>query len=332
MHMRLMSPFRLLSPAGARARLSIFIFHRVLPLPDPMQPGEPDAVRFEQIVRFVSRHFHVLPFGEAARKLSTGQLPPAAACITFDDGYADNLAVAAPILVRHGVPATFFVSTGFIDGGRMWNDTVIEALRGAPSGELDWSAYGAGRWQIDDTASRIAACRATLSHLKPLEPGLRLQITHDIGRAAGLPTRSDLMLTRDGVVQLRDLGMEVGAHTMNHPILRSVSDAVAADEIGGSRETLAHWLGTAPRVFAYPNGVPGRDYTGRDVRLVQKAGFEAAASTAKGVATMGCDLLQLPRFTPWDQQMGRFALRCAANLVQGTGAAVQTVPRVAEVS
>lgn len=329
--MRPISPFRLLSPAGPRARLSIFIFHRVLPVPDPMQPGEPDAARFEQIVRFVSRHFHVLPFGEAARKLRAGQLPPASACITFDDGYADNLAVAAPILVRHGVSATFFVSTGFIDGGRMWNDTVIEALRSAPRGELNWSDYGAGRWAIDDMDSRIEACRAVLSHLKPLEPGLRLQITNDIGRAAGLPARSDLMLTRDGVVQLRDLGMEVGAHTVNHPILRSVSDQRAADEIGGSRETLAQWLGVTPRVFAYPNGVPGRDYTGRDVSLVQKAGFEAAASTAKGVATVGCDLLQLPRFTPWDRQIGRFALRCAANLVQGTGAAVQTAPWAAKV-
>jgi len=323
--MPLISPFRMLSPAGARARLSIFIFHRVLPAPDPMQPGEPDAARFEQIVRFVARHFHVLPLGEAARKLRAGQLPAAAACITFDDGYADNLGVAAPILARHGVSATFFVSTGFIDGGRMWNDTVIEALRHMPRGDLDWSCYGVGRWRIDDMASRIAACRATLAHLKPMEPGQRLEFTTDIGRTAGLPAQSDLMLTRAGILQLRDMGMEIGAHTVNHPILRSVSDRVAADEIGGSRETLAQWLGEAPRVFAYPNGVPGRDYTGRDVRLVRQAGFDVAASTAKGVATAGSDMLQLPRFTPWDQQMGRFALRCAANIVQGVGPAVQSV-------
>lgn len=327
--MPLISPFRMLSPAGARARLAIFIFHRVLPVSDPMQPGEPDAARFEQIVRFVARHFHVLPLGEAARKLRAGQLPAAAACITFDDGYADNLGVAAPILARHGVPATFFVSTGFIDGGRMWNDTVTEALRRAPAGDLDWSLFGAGRWRVDDTASRIDACRATLAHLKPMEPSQRLQIATEIGHVAGLPTHSDLMLTRAGVVQLRDMGMEIGAHTVNHPILRSVSDRVAADEIGGSRETLAQWLGEAPRVFAYPNGVPGRDYTGRDVRLVRQAGFDVAASTAKGVATLNSHLLQLPRFTPWDRQMSRFALRCAANIVQGVGPAVQTVKEIA---
>jgi peptidoglycan/xylan/chitin deacetylase (PgdA/CDA1 family) len=327
--MPLKLPFRMLSPAGKRARLSIFIFHRVLPSPDPMQPGEPDAARFEQIVRFVARHFHVLPFGEAARKLRAGQLPPAAACITFDDGYADNLGVAAPILARHGIPATFFVSTGFMDGGRMWNDTVIEALRRVPAGELDWDLFGAGRWPINDVASRIDACRATLAHLKPMEPTQRLQITTEIGQAAGLPSQSDLMLTRAGVLQLRDMGMEIGAHTVNHPILRSVSDRVAADEIGGSRETLAQWLGEAPRVFAYPNGVPGRDYTGRDVRLVRQAGFDVAASTAKGVATVDSHMLQLPRFTPWDQQMGRFALRCAANILQGVGPAVQRVTETA---
>ena len=160
--MPLMSPFRMLSRAGARARLSIFIFHRVLPVPDPMQPGEPDAARFEQIVRFVARYFHVLPLGEAARQLRAGQLPPAAACITFDDGYADNLEVAAPILVRHGVRATFFVSTGFIGGGRMWNDTVIEALRHAPRGDLDWDARAAlapmgGRAQVADDLTQLLA-------------------------------------------------------------------------------------------------------------------------------------------------------------------------------
>ena len=70
-------------------------------------------------------------------RLQQGRLPPRALAITFDDGYADNRTVAAPLLERHGLPCTFFVATGFLDGGRMWNDTLIETVRRAPGQTLD---------------------------------------------------------------------------------------------------------------------------------------------------------------------------------------------------
>ena len=117
-----------LSPGGAQARLSILIFHRVLPGPDPLQPDVPEAQRFEQILRWVARWFQVLPLDEAVARLAARTLPARAVAITFDDGYADNATVALPVLKRVGFPATFFIATSFLDGGRMWNDTVIESV------------------------------------------------------------------------------------------------------------------------------------------------------------------------------------------------------------
>jgi peptidoglycan/xylan/chitin deacetylase (PgdA/CDA1 family) len=64
--------------------------------------------------------------------------------ITFDDGYADNVEVALPILLRYEIAADFFVSTGFLDGGRMWNDTVIEAFRATPLDRVDLGDFGLG--------------------------------------------------------------------------------------------------------------------------------------------------------------------------------------------
>ena len=317
------SPFRLISPAGAAGRLSTFIFHRVLPQPDPLLPDEPDVQQFERIVAFLGRHFTVLPLSQAAARLRDGRLPAAAACITFDDGYADNYTQAAPILQRHGLCATFFIATGYIDGGRMWNDTVIEALRTLPAGRVDWQAHGAGAWHIGGpsdsagAASRVRAYSAALKQLKHLDPPQRQHAAQAIGQSAGLPAHSSLMMTHQQVRGLHAMGMEIGGHTISHPILRRLDAAQARHEIGAGREQLAAWIGEAPQVFAYPNGVPGQDYDQRDVDLVRAVGFAAAVSTAKGVATRGCDRLQLPRFTPWDQPMPRFALRCAANLVQG---------------
>ena len=116
-------------PGGSRARLSILIFHRVHAARDELFPGEPTAEEFERLVRHLGTFFVALPLAEAIRSLAAGTLPARALCITFDDGYADNLTIAAPILARHSMPATVFVATGFLDEGCMWNDRVTRSFR-----------------------------------------------------------------------------------------------------------------------------------------------------------------------------------------------------------
>ena len=123
------SAFALASPGGTRARLSVLIFHRVSAAQDPLFPGEIFAEQFAALMSHVASRFRVLALRDAVQALAQGTLPARAMAITFDDGYADNLEIAAPILQRHRVPATVFVATGYLDGGCMWNDLVIQALR-----------------------------------------------------------------------------------------------------------------------------------------------------------------------------------------------------------
>lgn len=321
--MRRCNPFRWLAPAGASGRLSIFIFHRVLEHADALRPGEPDAKRFERIVRFITTHFQVLTLAEAAAALVAGRLPAAAACITFDDGYADNLTLAAPILRRYDANATVFVASAYTDGGRMWNDSVIDAVRAAPVGELDWRDFGLGCADVADDDSRSEFISRALPKLKYLALAERGAIAIEIAHRAGLPVRSGLMMSRDQLRAWRGFGFGIGGHTRHHPILARLSDADAATEIGADREQLAHWLGEAPQAFAYPNGVPGRDYGPRDVALVKRAGYTCAVSTARGAATRFNDVYQLPRYMPWDRQMWAFGLRCARTLVETGRAAAR---------
>jgi len=311
----LLSPFRWLAPQGRGGRLSTFIFHRVLPRPDPLLPDEPSSEHFNRIVGFLAANFTLMRATDALQALANGSLPPAAACITFDDGYADNATVAAPILQRHGVPATFFVSTGYIDGGRMWNDTVIEAVRAAPDGVVDWSDLQLPNATVNTTASRVAAYQQALRVLKHREPARRLAVTEEIARRAGLPVVSNLMMSRQQVCDLHDAGLEIGGHTVTHPILTRLDDAAAADEIGAGREQLAQWIGSWPKTFAYPNGVPGQDFGEREVGLVRAAGFSGAFTTSRGTAPVGVDPFRIPRFTPWDQQMFKFGARAALQLL-----------------
>jgi len=304
-----------LSPAGARARLSILIFHRVHAVQDSLYPDEPDARRFAETLGWAKGFLHVLPLPEAVARLRDGSLPPRAAAITFDDGYADNCLVALPILRRFGLHATFFVATAFMNGGRMWNDTVIEAVRAVATPEFDLRAAKLGCYRTGSLAEKRETIDAILSATKYLPQDERDDVVKAIQEAGGNPLPDDLMMTDEQVRFLRDAGMEVGAHTRKHPILAKCTPAQAQAEIADGRDDLAALLGTPPRLFAYPNGKPGTDYDATHVELVKRTGFDAAVSTSGGAARAGDDPYQLPRFTPWARKQLHFGLRITQNLL-----------------
>lgn len=305
----------LLSPGGERGRLSILIFHRVLPQPDPLFPGEPDADRFDQILTWVGRWFQVLPLDHAVAGLTSGNLPPRALAITFDDGYADNATVALPLLQRHKMTATFFVATGFLDGGRMWNDTLIEAVRTYSRSIIDLRDFGLGQYRAHTMAERRTAIYSLLAQVKYQESETRQRTVAAIAGALEGKLPGDLMMSTGQVIGLRDAGMQIGAHTRSHPILSTLSDEAARVEMDGSKRDLEHILGEAVTMFAYPNGKPGRDYLARHADMAREVGFAAAVSTAPGVSTGLTPTFQLPRFTPWDRQPTRFAGRMLLNLM-----------------
>jgi peptidoglycan/xylan/chitin deacetylase (PgdA/CDA1 family) len=121
------------------------------------------------------------------------------------------------------------------------------------------------------------------------------------------------MMTAEQIGQLSRAGMEIGAHTVTHTLLVKLDDVNARRELAESRAKLRAMTGQDVRVFAYPNGKPGTDFTERDVRLARELGFSGAVTTAWGVGTPGSDPLQVPRFTPWDRTPTRFLLRLLHN-------------------
>ena len=313
--------FERLSPGGARARLSVLIFHRVLPAADPLFPEEMDAPRFDTLCGWLRTWFNVLPLDEAVTRLTDGSLPARSLAITFDDGYRDNHDVALPILRQHGLTATFFVATGFLDGGRMWNDSLVEAIRrtdrasidvaGLPGGEL---LPASGRLALDSLESRQRAIHDLLPRVKYLAPDVRQGFVDSLVAALDARDGVELMMSTAQVRALRKAGMQVGAHTVSHPILARLDAAAATEELTASRATLEAMLDEPVTLFAYPNGKPGDDYSPGTVDLVRRAGFKAAVSTAWGAARRNDDTWQLPRFTPWDRSRLAFGARLASNL------------------
>lgn len=291
--------FDLMSPAGPMGRLSVLIFHRVLPEPDPLFPDEMHAQRFSEMCGWIKTWFNVLPLDQAVTHLKSGTLPSRAACITFDDGYADNLHVAVPILQQHGLTATFFIATGFLDGGRMWNDTIIETVRSREDLSI---------------ADRQAAIATHIKAIKYRSVEDRVSETEQLARSANAKLPTNLMMTSVEVKAMRKAGMQIGAHTVSHPILARLTDEQALQEIGDSKLFLEDLLGERIGLFAYPNGKPGEDYSPQTVEVVRSLGFDAAVSTQWGASRLGDDMLQIKRFTPWDKTQFRFGLRLLRNL------------------
>jgi peptidoglycan/xylan/chitin deacetylase (PgdA/CDA1 family) len=305
---------RLLSAHRPR-RLSILNFHRVLAEPDPVIPDVPDAPQFEALLYRVRDWFEPLPLSEALPRLWSDTLPPRAICVTFDDGYADNLTIAWPILRRLGIPATVFVASGFLDGGIMWNDRVIEAVRRCRGEYLDLTDLGLGVQPLGDLAQRTQALDALLAALKYRPSGEREALAREIG-ARHAPDLASPMLTRTQLKQLRSEGAEIGGHTVNHPILARVPDREARDEMGTDKEELEGLLGQRIGFFAYPNGRAGKDFAPIHAQMARALGYQAAVTTDPGVSTAATDRFRLRRFTPWEQTPLRFGLRLLLNMRQ----------------
>ncbi|MDD5036152.1 MAG: polysaccharide deacetylase family protein [Methylococcaceae bacterium] len=304
-----------LSPGGAGASLSILIYHRVLPEVDELFPTVATATSFDTQLDTLKKVFNVLPLGEAVARLKSSSLPPRAACITFDDGYEDNVRIALPILQHHGLQATFFIATAYLNGGHMFNDRVIHAVRHSKDKHIDLSQLGLGEYDIGTLEEKRTVIDAILKRVKYLSLGHRENVAEElVSLITDKPLPNDLMMTTEQLKALSEAGMEIGGHTARHPILAKLDEASAIREIREGKDYLEGIVGKPITLFAYPNGKPEADYLAKQVDIPRRLGFEAAVSTRWGVATRHSDLFQLPRFTPYSENPNRFAPMLLQNL------------------
>ena len=302
---------RLVGYARRAPAFPILTYHRVNDDGDPFFGATPTDV-FEQQIAYISRTYRVLTVEDLAERMRRGGLPRNAIAVTFDDGYRDNLTHAAPILARHGIPATIFLATGFIGTAEVpWYDRVAMAfkLTRHPAYAAPWG----DTLSLDTIAQRVGAAKQMLDHLKRLsDDELRRHLDRLLEALEVTDQRcfKNLMLTWDDVHALAGLGFAVGAHTVNHPILSRVNPQRAWTEILGSRTMIESALGAAPRAFAYPNGGPG-DYTETVKQLVREAGFSCAVTTRFGLNTPATSPWELRRGGPWEHDLATFALKLA---------------------
>ncbi len=301
------------SPEGKNGRLSILTYHSVLEKDDPLCPGSISVGDFDNLICFLSNNFNLIPLEQAVDLLVLEKLPSRAVVLTFDDGYANNYDVALPILQKHKVPATVFIATGFLDGGIMWNDSIIEVFRRYKSDSINLNEISLGEYSLTNSLERYIATQKVISLLKYVEPEKRLNKVRELVEFCKVNLPINLMMTSEQVVKMSASGIAIGGHTVNHPILSKINDDQAWSEITDGKNKLETLINGKVNLFAYPNGKPDVDYNLRHATMLSKAGFKAAVSTEWGCSNINTDCYQLPRFTPWNKDRLRFGLRLILN-------------------
>lgn len=266
----------MLRRAGAWHGLLVLNYHRI---------GEPgSSVLDRDLFSATADQFEcqVAHLAAACDVISLDEVPAALRAtrgrrvlITFDDGYRDNFDLAFPILRAAGLPAAFFLATGFLDGPRLsWWD------------ELAW--MDAGR-EATERYKRLAADEGE---------AFLDAAAHRSGRGRAGPREAEgVWMTWDMAREMRDAGMAFGGHTVHHPVLANLPAERQRREIVGSAQRLADELGATMRAFSYPVGSPDAfDETTK--RLVREAGCDIAFAFAGGRARPGvADPLAIPRMT-----------------------------------
>jgi peptidoglycan/xylan/chitin deacetylase (PgdA/CDA1 family) len=318
--------------AGRGQQLAVLAYHRVLPSIDAGFSGDEELVSalledFEWQVNFLARHCNVLTVAQLLSVLrGQAELPPRAVLVTFDDGCIDAVRYASPALSTAGVPAIFFVSSGYIGTRDLyWFDDVFHRFVHSPRDAFRLESLDLEIRLPPDPAGRKRAAEPVVRALKRADRALHVEALQEIRSACEVVLAESVIdanrpMNWEEVGALVRQGMSVGSHSVTHPVLAGLDDRELSWELEESRRTIESRLEAECRLIAYPlGGDQGYSVSGaiavddRVRRFAAAAGYEAGFTYVPGVARIGQDDPLLFNRVPVERYLTRdeFAARLA---------------------
>jgi peptidoglycan/xylan/chitin deacetylase (PgdA/CDA1 family) len=291
----------------APASVVILMYHSVKEEPelyaDSIGTGiiHPVAV-FRKQMEILARRFNPVPLTDVLLFVGgKSRLPPRSVVVTFDDGFADNARVAAPILNRFSLRAAFYLTAGLIGTPEPpWYCRVRYAFNTTKK-NVWLDSTGGKSWSLICPADRLRASQVVWDRCSRLSHRERQQTIGGIERELDVPSlawKDPLMMSWDEARNLQQMGHIVGSHTMTHPNLAHVTESEARAELVESKRTIERELGIGVPHFSYPHPALNPNWNARTVTLSKEAGYQTAVTTASGAVGMGTSPLALTRIPP----------------------------------
>lgn len=279
-----------------RNQPKILMYHRFSEAPSP---GCVDRQSWRQQLAYFKRHHQVMNLGQFVDCLERGKVPPNTLVLTVDDGYRDFYTIGFDELQRAGLSATLFVTTGFVDHRLwLWPDRLAWVLDQLPPGKTAIRVASLAQdFMLPEERPRLAATLKALLVPLPLTQKYELiealASHHQISLTANAPAGFE-PCSWDELRHMQAQGIEIGGHSVNHPILKAESDAQVVVEIHGCKQRLDAELSQPVVSFCYPNG-EAADYDERAKLACAQAGF-ASSVAAHHDHLHFADRYDLPRY------------------------------------
>lgn len=282
---------------------------------------------FERQVSFLSTRYRVVTLDAIVESVRNGKaLPQRAVAITFDDGYADNYVNAYAILKRYQAPATFFVTTGCLNGGPvLWTSRLRFLVMRSQERQLTLPLPQEWTFNLSCLREKSRVIRDLKNGLLKLGDEQRREFLDwlakelKVEREEGL---QGLMLSWEHVREMAHNGMEFGAHTVTHGNLTTLSTQEAREEISYSKTAIEEAIGRPVRHFSYPNPGGTNPHFNREIKeVVRCVGFSSACTSVSGPVRLGDDVYELRRVgvPPSVRHLCRFAMRIEKMRLSGGG-------------
>jgi peptidoglycan/xylan/chitin deacetylase (PgdA/CDA1 family) len=259
----------------------IFMYHRFCDAIDH-DLNKIDKKTFEWQLRSLSKKWKVLTLQEYIRVRKKGDtLPPYLVILTMDDGYRDFYEIAYPSLIKHELSGTFFPTVAFVEGEWLWFDRLKYLLQKANKDTLLFN-YSGREFKLDMTTSIArdkswqSLCDFCLHMDEKIKWDLISQLEKNLNiNVPVLPTEEFGAVTWNQLREMSRRGIEIGSHSMKHPVLSQLSSARLAEELTDSKKIIEDKVGFPVSSFCYPNGTPN-DINERVFNVIQQAGYEGA--------------------------------------------------------